>query len=147
MFNQTNIGTVSRATLGRLLRDRVEHMLWALQYHPEQEMKPPVCFYSKLPLYLLPKYYAGILFVNGSFSAIIHTLFSLGLLRISIPRILEWLMRFFLGVFSSDSQHAEECSPAPSALLQQYQTILGKIQNRWLLWQTVSLYMKDHLKH
>ena len=28
VFNQTNIGTVSRATLGRLLRDGAEHV-WA----------------------------------------------------------------------------------------------------------------------
>ena len=35
VFNEANIGTVSRAALGRLLRDRAEHVwaFWALQCH------------------------------------------------------------------------------------------------------------------
>ena len=48
VFNQTNIGMVLRATLGRLLRDRVDHVRafpsttmpsWALQCHLELKLK------------------------------------------------------------------------------------------------------------
>ena len=44
IVNQTNIGTVSKATLGELLRDRVEHIYGLFEgqrYHLERRAKIP----------------------------------------------------------------------------------------------------------